>query len=127
MKKLVSILLVLALALSLAACTKAPAETQGSETTLTFTFRMVNGDTEEEKTVTTTKTNAGEALLEQELIDGEDGPYGLYVKSVLGVTLDYATDGAWWALYINGESALTGVDGVTLEEGMVVEFRAEKA
>ena len=94
MKKLVSILLVLVLALSLAACAKAPTPTQvtepsgQTEATLTFTFRMVNGETVEEKTVTTTKAKAGEALLEQGLIQGEEGPYGLYVKTVLDVTLD---------------------------------------
>jgi hypothetical protein len=133
MKKLVSILLVLVLALSLAACAKAPTPTQvtepsgQTEATLTFTFRMVNGETVEEKTVTTTKAKAGEALLEQGLIQGEEGPYGLYVKTVLDVTLDYDKDGAWWGVYVNGESSLVGVDSVVLEEGMIVELRAETA
>ena len=133
MKKLVSILLVLVRALSLAACAKAPTPTQvtepsgQTEATLTFTFRMVNGETVEEKTVTTTKAKAGEALLEQGLIQGEEGPYGLYVKTVLDVTLDYDKDGAWWGVYVNGESSLVGVDSVVLEEGMIVELRAETA
>ena len=133
MKKLVSILLVLVLALSLAACAKAPTPTQvtepsgQTEATLTFTFRMVNGETVEEKTVTTTRAKAGEALLEQGLIQGEEGPYGLYVKTVLDVTLDYDKDGAWWGVYVNGESSLVGVDSVVLEEGMIVELRAETA
>ena len=133
MKKLVSILLVLVLALSLAACAKAPTPTQvtepsgQTEATLTFTFRMVNGETVEEKTVTTTKAKAGEALLEQGLIQGEEGPYGLYVKTVLDVTLAYDKDGAWWGVYVNGESSLVGVDSVVLEEGMIVELRAETA
>jgi hypothetical protein len=132
-KKLFTLGTALVLALSLAACAKAPTPTQvtepsgQTEATLTFTFRMVNGETVEEKTVTTTKAKAGEALLEQGLIQGEEGPYGLYVKTVLDVTLDYDKDGAWWGVYVNGESSLVGVDSVVLEEGMIVELRAETA
>lgn len=122
MKKTISILLVLVLALSMVACAK----TQETNS-ITFTLRVVNGDSVQEQKVTTTETSAGKALLEQKLIDGEQGDYGLYIKTVLGTTVDYNTDGAWWALYINGESSMVGVDSVTLVPGMVVEFRVEKA
>lgn len=122
MKKTISILLVLVLALSMVACAK----TQDTNS-ITFTLRVVNGDSVQEQKVTTTETSAGKALLEQKLIDGEQGDYGLYIKTVLGTTVDYNTDGAWWALYINGESSMVGVDSVTLVPGMVVEFRVEKA
>ena len=46
---------------------------------------------------------------------------------MLDVTLDYDKDGAWWGVYVNGESSLVGVDSVVLEEGMIVELRAETA
>ena len=69
---------------------------------------------------------AGKALLDQGVIAGEDSSYGLYVKTVNGITLDYDTDGMYWAFYINGEYAQTGVDATGVENGAVYAFRAEK-
>ena len=43
------------------------------------------------------------------LIAGEDSDYGLYVKTVNGVTVDYDTDGKYWAFYVDGEYAATDV------------------
>ena len=56
----------------------------------------------------------------------ENSSYGLYVKTVNGITLDYDTDGMYWAFYINGEYAQTGVDATGVENGAVYAFRAEK-
>lgn len=74
----------------------------------------------------TDKETVGEALLELELIDGEEGEYGLYVKSVGGVTADYDTDGVYWAFYINDEYAQTGVDSTEIKEGESYSFRMEE-
>ena len=52
----------------------------------------------------------GEALVGLELIAGDESEYGLYVKTVGDETLDYATDGMYWAFYIDGEYAPTGLD-----------------
>ena len=75
----------------------------------------------EEQTVTftlhTDKDTVGAALLEQELIDGEQGDYGLYVKVVNGMAADYDVDQSCWSFYINGEYAMTGVDGTEIAEG----------
>ena len=57
----------------------------------------------------TDKKMVGEALQECGLLEGEDGPYGLYVKTVNGITADYDVDQTYWAFYINGEYAMTGV------------------
>lgn len=75
--------------------------------------------------INTDKATVGEALLELELIKGEDGPYGLYVKTVNGVTVDYDKDGKYWAFYANGEYASTGVDSTAIEADTVYEFKAE--
>lgn len=68
-------------------------------------------------TVKTDKDTVGAALLEQGLIDGEEGAYGLYVKVVNGITADYDIDQSYWAFYINGEMAMTGVDTTPIAEG----------
>ena len=69
----------------------------------------------------------GEALIEVDLIDGEQGPYGMYIKSVLGQVLDYETDGMYWAFYANGEYALTGVDQTPVEHDGEYMLKAEAA
>ena len=69
----------------------------------------------------------GEALIEVDLIDGEQGPYGMYIKSVLGQVLDYETDGMYWSFYVGGEYALTGVDQTPVELGAQYMLKAEAA
>ena len=62
----------------------------------------------------TDKETVGEALKELSLIDGEEGEFGLYVKMVNGITVDYDKDGVYWAFYINGEYATSGVDATAV-------------
>ncbi len=73
----------------------------------------------------TDKTVVGEALQELGLIDGEEGPYGLYVKTVTGETVDYDTDGKYWAFYINGKLAPSGVDTTPIQAEESYAFKVE--
>ena len=140
MKKITSILLCMILIFSLMAGTAACGQKKEAERTAatmtagetygtgskTFTFSVTDPDGKE--TVVTVKTDkqyVGEALLELELIAGEDSSFGLYVKTVNGVTLDYDKDGKYWALYVNGEYALTGVDNTEIADGATYAFVAE--
>ena len=59
----------------------------------------------------------GEFLLEEGLISGTEGAYGLFVDTVDGESADYSVDGGWWQLLCNGESSATGADAVVLEDG----------
>lgn len=68
-------------------------------------------------TIKTDKDTVGAALLEHGLISGEEGQYGLYVKVVNGITADYDVDKSYWAFYINGEYAMSGVDTTEITEG----------
>lgn len=72
--------------------------------------------------VSTDATTVGEALVEVGLIDGEDSDYGLYVTTVDGVTLDWDTDAAYWAFYVDGEMAATGVDTTDIVAGSSYAF-----
>lgn len=74
----------------------------------------------------TDKEMVGEALQECGLLEGEDGPYGLYVKTVNGITADYDVDQTYWAFYINGEYAMTGVDVTEITEGGSYSLKVEK-
>lgn len=75
--------------------------------------------------IKTDKATVGEALLELELIAGEDSEYGLYVKTVDGTTLDYNKDGKYWAFYVNGQYATAGVDSTQITTGETYMFKAE--
>ena len=67
-------------------------------------------------TINTDKKTVGEALVENDLIAGDEGAFGLYVKKVNGITADYDIDQSYWAFYINGEMAMTGVDMTDIDE-----------
>ena len=91
-----------------------------------FSFVCVFADkTQKEYEITSDKKTVGEALLEEGLIAGEDGPYGLYVKTVCGVTLDYDKDGKYWAFYEGDAMASAGVDSTEIVDGKTYSFKAE--
>ncbi len=91
-----------------------------------FLFTVTDKDGKETKfEIHTDKTTVGEALLELELIAGEEGPYGLYVKSVNGITADYDVDGKYWAFYINGKYASSGVERTPITGGETYAFKVE--
>lgn len=99
---------------------------QMGEGSTTFLFTVVDQDGSETPfEIHTDRETVGEALLELELIAGEEGEYGLYVKTVNGITADYDKDGTYWAFYINGEYAPTGVDATVITEGDSYSFKVE--
>ncbi len=77
-------------------------------------------------TVNTDKATVGEALLDVSLIEGEDSEYGLYVKKVNGITADFDVDQTYWAFYVDGEYAMTGVDSTEVVAGSTYSFKVEK-
>ena len=140
--KLLSLILVFVLtaAAALTGCSGAPAETtteppqaagqatEQGEGSKAFEFTVV--DKEGNTHLYLIHTDAemvGTALMELELISGEEGPYGLYIKSVLGQVLDYETDGMYWGFYVNGEYAMLGVDQTPITEGDSYMLKADAA
>lgn len=92
-----------------------------------FVFEIVDGEGNVTKmAVNTDKKTVGEALVDNELVEGEDSEYGLYVKTVNGITADYDVDQTYWAFYIDGEYATTGVDQTDIEAGSTYSFKVEK-
>ena len=92
-----------------------------------FTFTVVDAEgSETQFEIHTGAKTVGEALSSLGLIEGEESTYGLYVKTVNGVTLDYDKDSMYWAFYINDEYAQTGVDSTEIKEGESYSFKAEK-
>lgn len=92
-----------------------------------FYFNVVDKDGNETKfEIHTDKTLVGDALMELGLIEGEDGPYGLYVKKVNGITADFDVDGTYWAFYIGDDYGMTGVDLTEIEAGATYAFKVSK-
>ena len=94
------------------------------EKSFVFTVTDAEGN-ETDFLVHTDKSTVGDALLELNLIAGDEGPYGLYVKTVNDATYDYDTDGKYWAFYVNGEYGMTGVDMTDITEGATYSFKVE--
>lgn len=83
--------------------------------------------TEKRMDFTTECEDLAELLLEKELVTGyESQEYGFTIESVDGITLDWATDGAYWALYEGDEYAVTSAAGITLTEGGIYKLVYEK-
>ena len=99
-------------------------ETQKAEKSFTFVVVDASGK-ETSFEISSGKTTVGEALLDEGLIAGEDGQYGLYVKTVNGITLDFDADGKYWAFYVNGEYGMSGVDATEIVDGDTYSFKAE--
>lgn len=70
--------------------------------------------------------NIGDALMEYGFISGDNDDYGLYVKVVNGVKAEYETDGTYWAFYVNGDLATTGVSSTPVEDEMSYMFQIEE-
>lgn len=77
-------------------------------------------------TVNTDEKTVGAALLAVELIAGEESEFGLYIKTVNGITADYDVDKTYWGFYIDGEYAMTGVDATEIVEGSTYSLTVEK-
>ncbi len=91
-----------------------------------FVFASVDLDGKETKyKIYTDQNTVGKALTALELIAGDSGEYGLYVKTVNGVTLDYDKDKKYWAFYVDGEYATKGVDSTEIKEGSTYSFKPE--
>ncbi len=92
-----------------------------------FSFFVTDADGKETRfKINTDKHTVGEALLELNLIAGEEGPYGLYIKTVNGTTVDYEKDGGkYWAFYVNGQYASAGVDQTEINPEHIYSFKVE--
>ncbi len=140
-KKILALMLSIMMLLSLAACAQTPAKDETPGTTETtaaptegssgagddttapvgknaITVKVVHKDGSEKVfTYRTDEEFLGDLLLEEGLIKGNDGPYGLEITEVDGETAVYATDKAYWALYEGDQYALQGISTTPITDG----------
>ena len=101
-------------------------DTELGEGAKTITVVVTANDKSVTFTIHTDEDLLADALLECDLIEGEDGPYGLYIKKVNGMTADYDVDSAYWALKQNGEYLMSGADFTPIFDGDRFEIVYEK-
>ncbi len=126
MKKLISLILVLITLISLTACDAPEAEAEGPKVSFTLIIVDDQGN-ETTKTIETTRTIVGDALLDEGLIEGEEGDYGMFITKVNGIYADYNETGTYWSFYIDGEYAMTGIDQTDIVDGATYMLKVEKA
>ena len=90
-------------------------EAQAGEKTITVTVVHSDG-TEKVYTYRTEAEFLGEVLAAEGLIVGAENDPGRY-NTIDGEYADYAADGAYWALYIGEEYAMTGADQTPVNDG----------
>ena len=61
----------------------------------------------------------GEVIVSEGLVNGEEGPYGLYFDTADGETADWNVDQSYWSILIGEEYATIGADGIALTDGGV--------
>ena len=115
MKKTISMLLALAMLFTLAACgakEEAPAEP--------VSFKVIVTDLEGNESTYEYTSNApsvGEALVAEGLIEAHEASFGLFIDAVDGIAADWDKDQTYWAFYINGEYAVTGIGETEITAG----------
>ncbi|MDR0846930.1 MAG: DUF4430 domain-containing protein [Lactobacillales bacterium] len=116
--KITKILVCLALLLTLAGCGAAKNEKE-------FTFKVKFEDsTSKTYKIKTDDKTVGEALQDKKLIEGTKSSYGLFVTEV---AKQKAENNDYWAFYIDGKMAPTGVDATKVVAHKTYSFVYTKA
>lgn len=124
MKRILSLTLALIMLFSTIFIVSCKKEEDGEEKSFTFTVVFLDG-TSKSYNITTTKNYLADALVEENLISGEDSQYGLYVTTVDGEYHKWEDDGKFWALYEGDTSAPTGASSLEIKDGATYSFKAE--
>ena len=117
-KKLVIVAIVLAVIIGLMAgiwfATRPETEIGSKAYTVTVVHK--DGSVKEFSYRTDEEYLAG-ALLEEGLVSGEDSQYGLTIITVDGEDAVWATNNAYWAIWIGEEMAMTGASETPVYDG----------
>ncbi len=90
------------------------AATEGSKN---ITVEVIHRDTSLNTfTYSTDREYLGEVLKDEGLVSGEEGPYGMFIKSVDGETADESNQ-EWWCITKNNEKLGTSADQTPIADG----------
>lgn len=112
--KIAGILLVLCCVLALIVFFQTRPDTAAGEKHITIS--VIHSDSS--KSTFSYDTDAeflGEALTEQALVEGTEGPYGMFITTVDGETADDSKE-QWWCITKGGEMVNTGADQTPIQD-----------
>lgn len=119
-KKLIVIVCALAVLVAALAVVYFVTRPQATEGTKSFTVEITHKDGSTKKV--DMKSDAeflGDALVEKNLIEYEEGPYGKFILKADGEKAVFEEDDAYWGFFVGEEYAMLGVDQTPIEEGKV--------
>lgn len=97
-----------------------------------FSLSVVDGEGKETlMDIATDEQMLGAALQKLGVLEGDDGPYGLYVTAVNGIKAKYEEDGHWWCLYVREDGseeyimATAGVDTTEVKQDGAYRLKVE--
>lgn len=111
-----AVLVLLAVLIAAMALCTGCAKTQTQAGSKTITVDIVTADGTTTKTITTDAEFLRGALEQEKLIAGDESQYGLFVKTVNGVTINEANQ-EWWCFTKGGEALFSGVDTTPIADG----------
>lgn len=92
-----------------------------SENAKTITVDIAYDDVKKTLEIETEAEYLGDAMTAEGLMEGENGPYGIFVTAVDGRVADDSIQ-EWWNVTKDGEYVDTGVDMTVLTDGDKYEF-----
>jgi len=118
--KLVIGIIVLVVVIAALLCVYLATRPQTSQGAKAFTVEVVHADGSSKTfEYRTDEEYLGAVLQAEGLIEGEMGPYGLTIFAVDGERTVWEENGAYWAIFVNGEYGMTGVDTTPVNDGDV--------
>ena len=92
-----------------------PETTQGSKT---VTVTVVHKDGSEKVfTCQTEEEFLGKVLVNENIVVGNYGEFGLYFDTADGEKADWNVDNGWWQVFVGEEAAITGADQIPIADG----------
>ena len=92
-----------------------PETTQGSKT---VTVTVVHKDGSEKVfTCQTEEEFLGKVLVNEDIVVGNYGEFGLYFDTADGEKADWNVDNGWWQVFVGEEAAITGADQIPTTDG----------
>ena len=86
--------------------------------TKTITVTVVHKDGSEKVfTCPTEEEYLGKVLVNENIVVGSYGEFGLYFDTADGEKADWNVDNGWWQVFIGEEAAMTGADQIPIANG----------
>ena len=91
-------------------------ETVAGSKTVTVTVVHKDGS-EKVFTCHTDEEYLGKVLVNENIVVGNYGEFGLYFDTADGEKADWNVDNGWWQVFIGEEAAITGADQIPIADG----------